>query len=262
VPRLIRLDKPDEVLVIKHGFGLFCLGAGLVLAAVSCAPMSRPKTATSDPSDPLDADGESDATDVAVAMPLDAAAVRDDPSAAILMITSVGRTTFPSVYGYPIYPDGDAARGIPKLRSDNYAGAHPSEIENDSGVKLAREELPRLGCRFDGVRETAVKFVPISLTCELPAPKALGGANRPVVDQLSVAAKAEDLLKQPSVETAFLGEFHLTSDDAATGEHTGYFNTTHGQLAFVYVRKRLTRFVYYFDPGVHGWQNQELWVKP
>jgi hypothetical protein len=195
-------------------------------------------------------------------MPLDAAAVRDDPTAAVLMITSVGRTTFPYVYGYPIYPEGDAARGIAKLRSDNYAGARPSEVENESGVKLAREELPRLGCRFDGVRETEVKFVPISLTCELPAPKALGGASRPVVDQLSVTAKAEDLLKQPSIETAFLGEFHLTGDDAAMGEHTGYFNTTHGQLAFVYVRKRLTRFIYYFDPGVRGWQNQELWVKP
>jgi hypothetical protein len=245
--------------MFQHGYGLFCARVGLALAALGCAPVASPKTVSPDA---LDADPSPDATPVAVAMPLDAAAVRDDPTAAIITISSVGRTVFPYVYGYPIYPEGDAARGIPKLRSDNWAGTRTSDTEDESGVKLAREELPRLGCRFDGVRETSVKFVPISLTCELPAPKSLGGANRPVVDALAVSAKAEDLLEQPSIESAFLGEFHLTRDVPSTGAHIGFFNTTHGQLAFVYVHKRLARFVYYFDPGVHGWQNQELWVKP
>lgn len=244
--------------MIQHDVRFGYWSVGFALALLGCAPVKGPKTAASGP---LDTESEADATPAEVSMPLDAASVRDDPGAAILTISSMGRTVFPYVYGYPIYPEGDAARGIPKLRSDNGAGQPPSETEDESGVKLAREELPRLGCRFDGVRETSVKFVPISLTCELPAPKALGGASRPIVDALAVSAKAEDLLKQPSVETTFLGEFHLTSDDPTTGAHIGYFNTTHGQLAFVYLRKRLTRFVYYFDPGVQGWQNQELWVK-
>jgi len=34
-----------------------------------------------------------------------------------------------------------------------------------------------------------------------------------------------------------------------------------GQLALVFANKKLTRFVYYFDPAVAGWQNQSLWVK-
>ena len=244
----------------QQRFRLCCLGAAYALAALGCARSTGPKTAASE--EVSGAEDEAEATPAEVSMPLDAASVRDDPAAAIITISSMGRNVFAYVYGYPLYPEGDAARGIPKLRSDNWAGAHSSEEQDESGVKLAHEELPQLGCSFDGVRESAVKFVPISLTCELPAPKPLGGAGRPVVDRLLVSAKAEDLLQQPSVETAFLGEFHLTSDDPVSGAHTGYFNTTHGQLAFVYQKKRLARFVYYFDPGVQGWQNQELWVKP
>src|SRR5262245_22222985 len=89
-----------------------------------------------------------------VARPLDAAMQRDDPSAAILTISSIDRAVFPYVYGYPIYPEGDAARGIPKLRSENADGVQQSEVEDESGVKLASEDFPALGCRFDGVQES------------------------------------------------------------------------------------------------------------
>ncbi|HKU38397.1 MAG TPA: hypothetical protein VJR89_09630 [Polyangiales bacterium] len=231
----------------------------LAWVLVGCAPVRGPKGQD----DAVEAAGDQDAFAPPVAsMPADAASVRDDPSAAILTVSSVDKAVFPYVYGYPIYPDGAASRGITRLRLDNQQGAEQSDWDDDSGVKLASEELPQLGCRFDGVRESPIQFVPISLTCELPAPKALGGARRPVVGEVSSAAKAEQLLAEPSIQQAFLGEFHLTSDDFATGSGTGYFNTTHGQLAFVFARKRLVRFIYYFDPGVKGWRNQELWMTP
>ena len=91
---------------------------------------------------------------------------------------------------------------------------------------------------------------------------ALGGAKRPVLGHVSSGAKADQLLEDKSVQDTFLGEFHLKSDDFASGSGTGYFNTTHGQLAFVFSKKKLSKFIYYFDPNVKGWQNPALWVKP
>jgi kynureninase len=82
------------------------------------------------------------------------------------------------------------------------------------------------------------------------------------LDSVAAGAKAEQLLQDKTIQDTFMGAFHLTSDDFAAGSGTGYFNTTHGQLAFVFAKKKLTRFVYYFDPGVKGWQNPASWVKP
>lgn len=199
---------------------------------------------------------------LALEMPAEAKQVRDNGSAPILSVVTIDRVVIPYVYGYPLYPEGEAARGVLALRHDNAAGARRADNEDRDGVVHASEELPAIGCRFDGVRENPAKFVPVSLTCELPAPKALGGAKRPVLGSLSTGAKAEQILKEPTVQENFMGEFHLTSDDFATGSGIGYFNTTHGQLALVFANKKLTRFVYYFDPTVAGWQNQSLWVKP
>jgi hypothetical protein len=199
---------------------------------------------------------------VAVAMPREATATRDDRSAPILQVATVDDVVFPYVYGYPIYPEGDAARGLISFRRDNAKGARDTDKEDSDGVVHAIEELPALGCKFEGIRENVNKYVPVSLTCELPAPKALGGTKRPVLGGISVGAKAEQVLKDPSVQENFLGAFHLTSDDFAGGSGTGYFNTTHGQLALVFSKKRLTRFIYYFDPDVKAWQNPALWVKP
>ena len=148
------------------------------------------------------------------------------------------------------------------MRRENWSGARQTEKEDQVGVVHTSEVLPQLGCQFEGYRENANKFVPVSLTCDLPAPKALGGAKRPVLGDVQSSAKAEQLLQDKSIQDAFLGEFHLRSDDFAGGSGTGYFNTTHGQLAFVFSKKKLAKFVYYFDPGVKGWQNPALWVKP
>jgi len=199
---------------------------------------------------------------VHIALPRESTAVRDDRRAPILEVASTGNVVFPKVYGYPIYPEGDAAQGILMLRRDNWSNVKQSERKDDQGVVHEIEEFPELGCRFDGVRENANKFVPLSLTCELPPPKAVGGSKRPVLGELTAGAKSEQLLKDKSVENLFLGSYHLTTEDFAAGSGTGFFNTTHGQLAFDFSRKKLQRFIYYFDPGVKGWQNPTLWVQP
>lgn len=235
------------------------------LLVLGCATFGekRPAASSSEDSEEIGESSTRDSSEPAeISMPRAAAAVRDNRAAPILQVAVAGKVTYPSVYGYPLYPEGDAARGIPALRTENWDGARQQDTEDQGGVVHAVEELPQLGCRFDGIRENMNKFVPVSLTCELPAPKALGGAKRPVLGAVGAGAKPEQLLKSRPVQEAFLGEFHLTSDDFNSGSGTGYFNTTHGQLAFVFSKKRLTRFVYYFDPGVKGWQNPALWVKP
>ena len=241
----------------------------LPLLGFGCATFGQQRGAAaasdddSEDSDEYVEQGDSDSNEPAeVTMPREASAVRDNRSAPILQVSKAGKVVYPLVYGYPLYPEGDAARGIAALRSENWAGARQQDTEDENGVVHCVEQLPQLGCHFDGIRENVNRFVPISLTCELPAPKALGGAKRPVMSSVGSGARPEQLLKNRAVKDTLLGEFHLTSDDFNGGSGTGYFNTTHGQLAFVFSRKHLTRFVYYFDPGVKGWQNPAMWVKP
>lgn len=199
---------------------------------------------------------------VEIPLPAEGTALRDDRELPVLQVASTSNVVYPTVYGYPIYPEGDAAQGIVMLRRDNWSSVKRRERTDEAGVVHEVEEYPQLGCRFDGVRENVNKFVPLSLTCELPPPKSVGGSKRPVFGSLTSGAKAEQLLRDKTVEDIFLGSFHLTSNDFEAGSGEGYFNTTHGQLAFGFARKKLTRFVYYFDPSVRGWQNPTLWVKP
>jgi hypothetical protein len=196
---------------------------------------------------------------VAVEMPAEAADVRNNASAPILSVVTIDEVVYPYVYGYPLYPEGDAARGIAELRKASGEGAKRSKSSDKDGVVHVAEELPAIGCRFDGIRENKSKFMPVSLTCDLPAPSALGGAKRPVLGALAAGAKAEEILKEPTVMENFLGAFHLTSDDFAHGSGTAFFNTTHGQIALVFKGHKLEKFVYYFDPTVAGWQDQKNW---
>jgi hypothetical protein len=197
---------------------------------------------------------------VPVEMPSEAAQVRENVSAPILSIVTIDDVIYPYLYGYPLYPEGDGARGIAELRKASAEGAKISKTRDTDGVQHVAEDLPAIGCRFDGIRETREKYVPVSLSCDLPAPKALGGVKRPVLGGLSAGAKADEILKEPTVEEHFMGAFHLTSDDFAGGSGTAFFNTTHGQIALVFKNQKLDHFVYYFDPGVAGWQNQTTWV--
>jgi hypothetical protein len=196
---------------------------------------------------------------VAVEMPAEASEVRGNASAPILSVVTIDEVVYPYVYGYPLYPEGDAARGIAELRKASNEGVKRSKSSDKDGVVHVVEELPAIGCHFDGIRENKAKFVPVSLTCELPAPSALGGAKRPVLGALSAGAKADEILKEPTVVENFLGAFHLTSDDFANGSGTAFFNTTHGQIALVFKGQKLDHFAYYFDPGVAGWQEQKNW---
>jgi hypothetical protein len=196
---------------------------------------------------------------VPVEMPSEAAEVRQNVSAPILSVVTIDDVIYPYVYGYPLYPEGDGARGILELRKASAEGAAVAKKRDKDGVQHVTEDLPAIGCRFKGIRESRTKFVPVSLACDLPAPKALGGAKRPVLGTLNAGAKADEILKEPTVEEHFMGAFHLTSDDFAAGSGTAFFNTTHGQIALVFKSQKLDHFVYYFDPGVAGWQNQATW---
>ncbi len=213
------------------------------------------------------ADGEASDLQVAsgpvhIALPRESTAVRDDRKAPILQVATSGNVVFPLVYGYPIYPEGDAAQGLLMLRRDNWANVKKTEREDDAGVVHEIEQYTELGCTIDGIRENVNKFVPLSIACDLPPPKAIGGAKRPVMNTVMPGAKAEQLLQDKTVADVFMGAFHLKTQDFDNGSGTGFFNTTHGQLAFDFSRKKLQRFTYYFDPGVKGWQNPTLWVTP
>ena len=89
------------------------------------------------------------------------------------------------------------------LRRDNAKGARDLDKEDSDGVVHATEDLPQLGCKFEGIRENVNKYVPVSLTCDLPAPKALGGTKRPVLGGITAGAKAEQVLKDPAVQENF-----------------------------------------------------------
>jgi hypothetical protein len=242
--RLARVPRLGVLLL--HGLALGCATTSTATQAPSANPLTE-----------FNAGADKH---LAVEMPAEAAEVRENVSAPILSIVTIDEVVYPYVYGYPMYPEGDAARGIAELRKAGAQGAKHTKATDSDGVVHITEELPQIGCRFDGIQETKVKFVPVSLTCDLPAPNALGGAKRPVLGSIAAGAKAEDILKEPTVVENFLGSFHLTSDDFAAGSGVAFFNTTHGQIALVFKGQKLDHFVYYFDPGVAGWQDQKSWA--
>jgi len=200
---------------------------------------------------------------VEVEMPWETTAVRDDQNAPMVKVVTLddGRhgVPVPYLYGYPIYGQGEALKGVLKLRTDNTDGVTVDEREDEHGVVMRTEKLPQLGCAIEGVKQDEVTFVPIVLSCEVPAPKALGGKNRPVVGALRAGARAKEVLEEPSLEKAFLGEWHLVQGDPDKGKGIGYFNTDHGQLAFEFDNGRLSAVAYYFDPPHKPWQEPLLW---
>jgi hypothetical protein len=202
---------------------------------------------------------------VVVDVPWDTSA-RDDVNSAILRVAiidnGVDGVLVPYLYGYPLYAENNAARALFKLRQDNWTGAEPEEFEDESGVRHYREKLVELGCIIEGIRESETRLVPLSIVCQLPAPKKLGGAKRPAVGGVRTGAKAEEIIREPSIRKAFLGGWHLTSDDFDTGNGIGYFNTAHGLLAFGFTTGRLDRIAYYFSPSEKRWQEPTLWIKP
>lgn len=203
---------------------------------------------------------------VVVELPWDSTKVRDDAKAPIVSVVvlddGADGVPVPYLYGYPLYADGEAKQGVFKLRADNRQGAAFSDRTDEHGVVHRTESLPQIGCTLEGFQEAEDRFAPVSLRCALPAPKAYGGRDRPVVGKLKVGARAADVVHEPSLEKAFLGEWHLVDGQPDKGAGSGYFNTDHGQLAFEFVKGRLGAVTYYFDPGVKGWRTPVLWMGP
>lgn len=205
---------------------------------------------------------------VVVEMPWETTKVRDDQNAPVVQVVLLndGRrgVAVPYVYGYPLYPEGDAVRGLVKLRQDNAEGATREQRVDERGVTHLRELLPKIGCAIEGVLESETQFVPIELRCELPAPRDLGGAKRPVFGELLAGAAPREVIAQPIVRKAFYGDFHLQSGDLdkGKGDGEGYFNTDHGQLAFGFDRGKLASVSYFFDPPVKAWRDPALWAAP
>lgn len=200
---------------------------------------------------------------VEVEMPWDTTAARDDVEAPVLKVVTYedgGKgVPVPYLYGYPIYPIGAASRGILKMRMDNREGAQLEQYEDQDGVARRVERLPQLGCAFEGIEETPTVFVPLTLRCDLPPPDALGGADRPIVENLGMGAKAEEVVALNSLKKAFFGDWHLVEGDLdKLGE--GLFNTDHGQLGFAFERGRLRQLVYYFDAPDKRWRAANLWT--
>jgi hypothetical protein len=191
---------------------------------------------------------------------------RDDPSVPVLRVTifenGADGVPVPYLYGYPLYAGGSAARGILKLRQDNWEEVEQEEFQDEQGVVHFREDFRSLKCAIEGIKETETKRIPRTLICDLPAPKKLGGRKRPVVGELRTGARADDVVMEPSLAEAFLGDWHLTDDGFAGGNGIGYFNTENGLLAFEFKRGRLTSIGFYFDPTDKRWQEPVLWIKP
>lgn len=203
---------------------------------------------------------------VVVEMPWETTKVRDDAAAPVVRVVTLddgaGGVPVPYLYGYPIYAGGDAIQGVAKLRTDNYDGATREAWTDEHGVKYRAEELPQVACAIEGFEETEIDFVPIVLRCALPPPKPYGGKRRPVVGALTTGARARDIVAEPSLKKAFLGDWHLIEGDPESGTGVGYFNTEHGQLAFEFVKGRLAAVAYHFDPSQKQWRQPMLWMSP
>lgn len=202
---------------------------------------------------------------VVVDVPWDTSA-RDDINSAILRVAvlddGADGVIVPYLYGYPIYAENNTSRAIFKLRQDNWTGAEPEEFEDAAGVRHYNENIVALGCVIEGIKESDTRLVPLSIICQLPPPKKYGGVRRPAVGALATGAKAEEIIQEPSIRKAFLGGWHLVSDDFDTGNGIAYFNTAHGLLAFGFTGGRLDRIAYYFSPSEKRWQEPTLWIKP
>ncbi len=191
---------------------------------------------------------------------------RDDQSVPVVRVTVFddGRdgVPVPFIYGYPLYSGGSAARGVLKLRQDNWEEVELEEYPDEEGVVHFKEEFRSLKCSIEGIKESENKHVPRSLFCDLPAPKKLGGHKRPVVGELRTGARADDVVMEPTIAEAFLGEWHLVDDGFESGNGVGYFNTESGLLAFGFKRRKLVGIGFYFDPRDKRWQEPVLWIKP
>jgi hypothetical protein len=190
---------------------------------------------------------------------------RDDRKAPLLRVAVFGSSSqpigVPYLYGYPLYAQGTALQGVRLLRQDNWAGLDRTEQEGEGGVINVVEKLPSLNCEFTGVQEDVNRYVPLSMTCDLPAPKSRGGV-RPVIGDIGAGARVAAVLAEPTIAKAFLGEFHAQTPGLDSGDGVGYFDTPDGLLGFGFKNGKLSSVSFVFAPPQQSWRTQELWAEP
>lgn len=205
------------------------------------------------------------AAPVYVDAPMNNPAERDDPKAPIMRIAVFGSSTrpvaVPYFYGYPLYADGAALQGVRLMRQDNWSGYEREEHQDDNGVEQVSETFPSLGCIFHGVQEDEAHYVPFYVECDVPPPPDRG-KNRDVVGDLASGAKADAVPKEPILAKAFLGDWHATTPGFDGEEGAGYFDTPNGLLGFGFVKGRLHRVAFLFDPAEKRWRMPEIWQPP
>lgn len=196
----------------------------------------------------------------------DIPAARDDESAPVLAVQLMGEgkalTPVPYLYGYPLYPGGGGTHGLRRLRQDNWTGYEREESEDQDGVVRVRETFPSLGCRFEGIQQDETTYVPLFVQCDVPAPDERGGKARPAVGELRAGAKAKEVPLEPTLEQAYLGDWHITTKGFDGKNGTGYFNTGGGLLGFGFEKGKLTSIAFLFDTPEERWRSSALWSPP
>ncbi len=191
---------------------------------------------------------------------------RDNPDAPVLYVQLQGpkehATPVPYLYGYPLFAGGGGSHGLRRLRQDNWTGYDRHEEEDQDGVVRVREAFPSIGCRFEGIQQDETTYVPLFVQCDVPAPSERGGKSRPAVGKLKAGVKAAKVPAEPSLEKAFLGEWHITTKDFDGKNGTGYFNTAGGLLGFGFERGKLTSIAFLFDTPEKRWRESSLWTPP
>jgi hypothetical protein len=197
--------------------------------------------------------------------PTSAPIERDDRKAPLLRVAVFGSSSqpigVPYLYGYPLYAQGTALQGVRLMRQDNWAGLDRTEQEGEGGVINVVEKLPSLDCEFTGVQEDVNRYVPLSVTCDLPTTKSRGG-GRPAIGEVGAGARVATVLAEPSIAKAFLGEFHAQTPGLPSGDGVGYFDTPDGLLGFGFKNGKLASVSFVFAPPQQSWRTQELWAEP
>lgn len=197
--------------------------------------------------------------------PTSAPIERDDRKAPVVRVAVFGSSSqpigVPYLYGYPLYAQGTALQGVRLMRQDNWNGLERTEQQGEGGVVHVVEKLPSLNCEFTGIQEDVGRYVPLSVECDLPTPKARGGA-RPAIGGVSPGARVAAVLEEPSIAQAFLGEFHAQTPNLESGDGVGYFDTPDGLLGFGFKNGKLTTVSFVFAPPQQSWRTQELWNEP
>jgi len=233
----------------------------IVAVAVSLAACHLSHTKTQ----PSAQDQESNGGAVALDLPSSQPPERDDPKAPLLKLTMLGSSSrpvvVPYVYGYPLYAEGSGVQGVRMLRQENWTGYVREENRDSDGVVHVVERFPVLGCLFDGVQQDEEHYVPMSMQCDVPAPKERGN-KRPVIGEVVAGAKADSVPKDAALAKAFLGEWHATSPELANGNGIGYFDTPSGLLGFGFKKNKLNQAMFVFDTTEQRWRDPELWRAP